>query len=58
MKINEGIDEYKSRYAFKMKLLNYGIPVFESIDLMATVLDHLNNYRDFLQNHSVNPYID
>ncbi len=49
LKINEGFEEYKSRLSFKLKLLNRGVPVFESFDLMATVLDHLNTYREFLQ---------
>ena len=49
LKINEGFEEYKSRYSFKLKLLNSGIPVFESFDLVGKVLDHLNTYREFLE---------
>jgi len=55
LKINEGFEEYKSRYSFKLKLLNSGIPVFESFDLMGKVLDHLNNYREFLQAYGKYP---
>ncbi len=55
LKINEGFDEYKSRYRFKLSLLNQAIPVYESIDLAATVIDHLNSYREFLQNHEKFP---
>ncbi|MFX1277435.1 MAG: CoA-binding protein [Promethearchaeota archaeon] len=51
LKINEGFQEYKSRYSFKLKLLNSGIPVFESFDLVGKVLNHLNNYREFLEKH-------
>ncbi len=51
LKINEGFEEYKSRYKFKLKLLNRRIPVYESLDLIAQVLDNLNNYREFLQKH-------
>ena len=51
LKINEGFEAYKSRYKFKLKLLNRNVPVFESLDLAGTVLDKLNNYRQFLQTH-------
>ncbi|MDX1797987.1 MAG: CoA-binding protein, partial [Candidatus Lokiarchaeia archaeon] len=39
LKINEGFEEYKSRYKFKLKLLNRNVPVFESLELTGTVLD-------------------
>ncbi len=55
LKIKEGFQEYKSRYSFKLKLLNSGIPVFESFDMMGKILDHLNNYREFLQKHGRYP---
>ncbi len=51
LKINEGFEEYKSRYKFKLKLLNRNVPVFESLDLAGTVLDKVNSYREFLQKH-------
>ena len=55
LKINEGFEEYKSRYKFKLKLLNRNVPVFESLDLAGTVLDKLNSYREFLQKHNKYP---
>jgi hypothetical protein len=55
LKINEGFEEYKSRYKFKLKLLNRNVPVFETLDLAGTVLDKLNNYREFLQTHGKFP---
>lgn len=55
LKISEGFEEYKSRYNFKFKLLNRGVPVFESVDLAGLVLDHMNNYREFLQKHGKYP---
>jgi len=55
LKINEGFEEYKSRYKFKLKLLNRNVPVFESSDLAGTVLDKLNSYREFLQKHERYP---
>jgi acyl-CoA synthetase (NDP forming) len=51
LKINEGFEEYKSRYKFKLKLLNRNVPVFESLNLAGIVLDKLNSYREFLQTH-------
>ena len=55
LKINEGFEEYKSRYKFKLKLLNRNVPVFESLDLTGTVLDKVNSYREFLQKHGKYP---
>ena len=55
LKINEGFEEYKSRYKFKLKLLNRNVPVFESLDLAGTVIDKLNSYREFLQKHGKYP---
>ena len=55
LKINEGFEEYKSRYKFKLKLLNRNVPVFESLDLAGTVLDKLNSYREFLQKNEKYP---
>ena len=55
LKINEGFEEYKSRYKFKLKLLNRNVPVFESLDLAGTVLDKVNLYREFLQKHEKYP---
>ncbi|MHA1146757.1 MAG: CoA-binding protein [Promethearchaeota archaeon] len=55
LKISEGFQQYKSRYNFKLKLLNRNVPVFESVDLAANILDKLNTYREFLQNHGVYP---
>ena len=55
LKINEGFEEYKSRYKFKLKLLNQNVPVFESLELAGTVLDKLNSYREFLQKHEKYP---
>jgi len=55
LKINEGFEEYKSRYKFKMKLLNKAVPVFESLDLAGLVLDKINTYREFLQKHGKFP---
>lgn len=49
LKINEGFEEYKSRYKFKMKLLNKAVPVFENLEIAGLVLDKLNTYRKFLQ---------
>ena len=57
LKINEGFEEYKSRYKFKLKLLNRNVPVFESLDLAGIVLDKLNSYREFLQKHGKYPKI-
>ena len=55
LKINEGFEEYKSRYKFKLKLLNRNVPVFETIELAGTVVDKLNSYREFLQKHGKFP---
>lgn len=55
LKINEGFEEYKSRYKFKLKLLNRNVPVFESLNLAGIVLDKLNSYREFLQKHGKYP---
>ncbi len=55
LKISEGFEEYKSRYRFKLSLLNRFIPVYESIDLAGMVLDHMNTYREFLQKNNVYP---
>jgi acyl-CoA synthetase (NDP forming) len=55
LKINEGFEEYKSRYKFKLKLLNRNVPVFESLELAGTVVDKLNSYREFLQKHGKYP---
>ncbi len=55
LKINEGFEEYKSRYKFKLKLLNRNVPVFESLELTGTVLDKINSYREFLQKHGKYP---
>ncbi|MFX1502487.1 MAG: CoA-binding protein [Promethearchaeota archaeon] len=55
LKINEGFEEYKSRYKFKLKLLNRNVPVFESLELIGTVLDKINSYREFLQKHEKYP---
>ncbi|MFW9949393.1 MAG: CoA-binding protein [Candidatus Thorarchaeota archaeon] len=55
LKINEGFEEYKSRYKFKLKLLNRNVPVFESLDLAASTIDKVNSYREFLQKHGKYP---
>ncbi len=55
LKINEGFEEYKSRYKFKLKLLNRNVPVFETLELAGEVVDKMNNYREFLQNHGKFP---
>ena len=55
LKISEGFEQYKSRYKFKLKLLNRNVPVFESVDLAGKVLDHLNTYREFLQKQGKYP---
>lgn len=55
LKISEGFEEYKSRYKFKLKLLNRNVPVFESFDLAGKVLDRMNTYREFLQAYGKYP---
>jgi len=55
LKISEGFEQYKSRYKFKLKLLNRNVPVYESVELAAKVLNHLNTYREFLQKHEKYP---
>jgi len=55
LKINEGFEEYKSRYKFKLKLLNRNVPIFESLELAGSVLDKINSYREFLQKHRKYP---
>ncbi len=55
LKISEGFEEYKSRYKFKLKLLNRNVPVFESFDLCGKVLDRMNIYREFLQKNEKYP---
>jgi len=55
IKISEGFEEYKSRYSFKLKLLNRSVPVYESVESAAIVLNHLNNYREFLEKHGKYP---
>ncbi len=49
LKINEGFEEYKSRYKFKLKLLNRNVPVFKTLELTGEVLNEMNIYREFLQ---------
>ena len=53
--VSEGFDEYKSRYKFKLKLLNRNVPVFENFDLAGKVLDKMNTYREFLQKYEKYP---
>ncbi|TXT63150.1 MAG: putative Succinyl-CoA ligase [ADP-forming] subunit alpha [Promethearchaeota archaeon] len=55
LKISEGFEEYKSRYRFKLKLLNRNVPVYENFDLVSKVLDRLCTYREFLQAHGKYP---
>ncbi|TXT62866.1 MAG: putative Succinyl-CoA ligase [ADP-forming] subunit alpha [Promethearchaeota archaeon] len=55
LKISEGFEEYKSRYKFKLKLLNRNVPVYENFDLIGKVLDQMNKYREFLQIHGKYP---
>lgn len=55
LKINEGFEEYKSRYKFKLKLLNRNVPVFENLELTGAVLDKINSYREFLQKNGKFP---
>ena len=55
LKINEGFEEYKSRYSFKLKLLNRQVPVYENFELAGMVLNHMNTYREFLQDHGKYP---
>jgi len=55
LKINEGFEEYQSRFKFKLKLLNRNVPVFESLELTGAVLDKINSYREFLQKHGKFP---
>lgn len=55
LKINEGFEEYESRYKFKLKLLNRNVPVFESLELTGAVLDKINSYKEFLQKHGKFP---
>jgi len=55
LKISEGFEEYKSRYKFKLKLLNRNVPVYENFELIGTVLDQMNKYREFLQAHGKYP---
>jgi len=55
LKISEGFEEYKSRYKFKLKLLNRNVPVFENFDLAGKVIDKMNTYREFLQRHGKYP---
>ncbi|MBD3196276.1 MAG: hypothetical protein GF317_14555 [Candidatus Lokiarchaeota archaeon] len=55
LKISEGFEEYKSRYKFKLKLLNRNVPVYENFDLMGKILDKMNTYREFLQAHGKFP---
>ena len=55
LKISEGFEEYKSRYKFKLKLLNRNVPVFENFELAGKVLDKMNTYREFLQKYGKYP---
>jgi len=55
LKINEGVEEYKSRFSFKLKLLNRQVPVYENFELAGQVLNHMNNYREFLQKYDMYP---
>jgi acetyl-CoA synthetase (ADP-forming)/acetyltransferase len=55
LKISEGFEQYKSRYKFKLKLLNRNVPVYENFDIAGVVLDHLNKYREFLEKHGKYP---
>ncbi|TFF90503.1 MAG: hypothetical protein EU548_02675, partial [Promethearchaeota archaeon] len=55
LKISEGFEEYKSRYRFKLRLLNRNVPVFENFDLAGMAIDKMNTYREFLQKHGRYP---
>lgn len=55
LKISEGFQEYKSRYNFKLKLLNRNVPVYESFDLAGKVLNNLCTYKEFLEKHGEYP---
>jgi acyl-CoA synthetase (NDP forming) len=55
LKISDGIEEYKSRYKFKLRLLNRNVPVFENFELAGMVLDRMNCYREFLQKYGKYP---
>jgi acyl-CoA synthetase (NDP forming) len=55
LKISEGFEEYKSRYKFKLRLLNRNVPVFENFDLAGMVVDKMNTYREFLQAYGKYP---
>jgi acyl-CoA synthetase (NDP forming) len=55
LKISEGFEEYKSRYKFKLKLLNRNVPVFENFDLCGKILNSMNIYREFLQKYGKYP---
>jgi len=55
LKISEGFEEYKSRYKFKLRLLNRNVPVFETFDIVGMVIDRMNTYREFLQKHGKYP---
>ncbi len=55
LKISEGFEEYKSRYKFKLKLLNRNVPVFENFDLCGKILNNMNTYREFLQKYGKYP---
>ncbi len=55
LKISEGFEEYKSRFKFKLKLLNRNVPVFENFDLCVKILNNMNTYREFLQKYGKYP---
>ncbi|MEJ2295962.1 MAG: hypothetical protein P8Y23_14490, partial [Candidatus Lokiarchaeota archaeon] len=55
LKISEGFEEYKSRYKFKLRLLNRNVPVFENFDIAGMVIDKMNTYREFLQHYGKYP---
>jgi acyl-CoA synthetase (NDP forming) len=48
-KIIDDKGDLSKKINFKRELFNVGIPTFESVDLAARTLNHLNSYREFLE---------
>lgn len=47
--IYDMVSIYQEKIHMKSEFLNVGIPVFNSIELTAKALNHMNSYREFLE---------
>lgn len=48
-KIRDDLEEFRARRLFKKQMFAHGIPVFESIDLMAKTLQRMIKFKKFIE---------